>query len=334
MQPMLIVHSDVAGLLYVNGHLAGEVSDGHSACLPVSPGGALYLEHRPMAAGYLPLARRLALSGGCPVPASLDGQKGLEVIFWPCGAVEARLAPERIEGGCPRAQVYAREGMAFKYYASSPPRVEIIHEEATYAHALPDGALPPEIKRLGGCALLLGETEGGERYLVALTGDCSARLFALCAPQLDLTAEGAQAVVPLNDVAGHARLIRWAFEEGAVRTEQADAAWAEGAPHWPDTPEGTALAALQAANLGLNDEATAYCAPGFDAQGNEAFAAARAADACLPLSYPLPDGRSAVGLATELGADGNCAQVRAVVYHALPLGGPQGAWRLDRLELV
>ena len=48
MQPTLIAASAVPGLIYVNGRLIGEVEEGRPQALPVSPFGAVYLEHMPL----------------------------------------------------------------------------------------------------------------------------------------------------------------------------------------------------------------------------------------------------------------------------------------------
>ena len=64
----------------------------------------------------------------------------------------------------------------------------------------------------------------------------------------------------------------------------------------------------------------------------DALQEAAASGGATSLKYPIPDGRPAVGLMAL--RDGWLASVRPVFYHASPLGGPQGVWRLDRLTLA
>ncbi|MEF9895988.1 MAG: hypothetical protein RR843_09465, partial [Clostridia bacterium] len=62
----------------------------------------------------------------------------------------------------------------------------------------------------------------------------------------------------LNDTVGHAQLSIWREQDGAWACVHREILWAQGAPAWPDTPDKTAMAALEAALLGLNDEAAGY----------------------------------------------------------------------------
>ena len=63
MQPMLFVTSAIRGLFYLNGRLIGDMEPDRPLCLPAAPGGALYVEFRPLEAGYLSLARCLVPAG-------------------------------------------------------------------------------------------------------------------------------------------------------------------------------------------------------------------------------------------------------------------------------
>jgi hypothetical protein len=73
VQPLMIFSSDVPGALYLNGRYAGELAAEAETALPVAPRGPLMIEHRPLVSGYLPMARRLTLSGGRPISLSDAG---------------------------------------------------------------------------------------------------------------------------------------------------------------------------------------------------------------------------------------------------------------------
>lgn len=98
MQPVCVYRSNTAGLLYLNGKFAGEIGGDVRATVPVSPQGALYVELRPLEPGVLPLACRIAFSGGKPIPESLENETRLKAVYWPCGALDIDLEPETLDG--------------------------------------------------------------------------------------------------------------------------------------------------------------------------------------------------------------------------------------------
>ena len=98
MQPVLSVATETPGVIYVNGRMVGEADGDHAPMLPVSPYGAVIVEHRPFGGDHLPLCARLVFSAGEPVAASLAGQAGVSAICWPGGATELMLAPFCLRG--------------------------------------------------------------------------------------------------------------------------------------------------------------------------------------------------------------------------------------------
>ena len=64
MQPTIIFTAPVPGMIYLNGHFAGEASGDHPLFAPVSPFGAVYIEYRPLARGYPATATKCVFSGG------------------------------------------------------------------------------------------------------------------------------------------------------------------------------------------------------------------------------------------------------------------------------
>ncbi len=321
MQPILIVSSDVPGALYLNGRFAGELTPEAETALPVASRGPLYLEHHPLTAGYTPLTRRVTLSGGVPI--AVSDPLGVEVAAWPGGALEVLLSPEPIFSK--PQPVFDENGLVIERMGG---RLMVTRDGVSRRIPLPGGAREPEIGRLPGALCLTGTCDDG-MYLVALGDDVEIPLLHIVGREVSVTPDGeARALEDMNDVTGHARLTRWTLSDGQFQQSSAEHFWTRGAPEWPRTPEEAALAALQAARLGLHDEARGYLAPGASVNALEA---AEAAGGALPLKYPLPDGRPAVGLLTVTGDW--LASIRPVFYHASPLGGPQGVWRLDRLEL-
>ncbi|MEG0986306.1 MAG: hypothetical protein RSD95_10205 [Clostridia bacterium] len=257
IQPFLMLTSPVPGLLTVNGRPAGELSFAEPIALPVAPRGAVSLAHQPLVDGFLPLARRITLAGGCVLPASVPDAPGLAAVLWPGGVTEIELTPEPIGG---------------RVLPGSPAQ------------------LP-----------------GAQR-----TEDGAVRTFEL-----------------LNDTVGHAQLSIWREQDGAWTCVHREILWAQGAPAWPDTPDKTAMAALEAALLGLNDEAAGYLTGSVKAQ-DALWQAARDAKGCVPMKFGAL-GRSAVGVVRVLGAQ--LARVDALYYRAIATGGAQGTWRLDDISM-
>ena len=49
--PVLYISPDIAGLIYINGRLAGECDAQSPLSIPVAPQGAVYIEYHPLCAG-------------------------------------------------------------------------------------------------------------------------------------------------------------------------------------------------------------------------------------------------------------------------------------------
>lgn len=322
MQPTIICAARVPGMIYLNGRFAGETAPQRPLIAPVSPGGALYLEYRPLAGTGPALARRIVLSGGEPLPESLADAVGISCVAWPGGAlevefsaVETALEPVSIDG-IP-ATIRRGEDTAFLLNGLEIP--------------LPEGALPPRLARQGGAALLLGEAAGGGQYLAALSADMTALLGTLAAEAI-APADGGlfSAVVDLGDTVGHARLEQWLVDPGGLRMVSSESAWMAGAPRWPETAEGAMIAAVEAVLAGLPGECAGYLSPAL-ASRSPLESVAEICDLCLPMKYAVPDARPCVGLLRAQNA--HLATVRPLYYRAEPAGGPQGPWQIAAVSL-
>ena len=163
--------------------------------------------------------------------------------------------------------------------------------------------------------------EGGDLKVAKAKG----RLQAL----VDLTDGGAalQILRAYGDTAGHAALETWTPAQAGWSLAASEPMWLNGAPHRPETPAETALAAMEAAQLGLMSEAASYFSPVFPCA--DVLARAAGYDGCTPLKYPLPDGTPAVGL---IRLQGGLLTVIPARCAAVP-GGTVGSWQLTGLEI-
>lgn len=293
MQPTLLISAPVAGMVYLNGRFAGECAGDAPLIYPVSPRGPAYIEYRPLESGARPLARRLVLSGGVPVGVPED----LYCVSWPGGALEVELDCEE------------------------RPRVRFRSAE------LPEGAGEPEEIPVPGGTLLLGAI-GGERYAATLDADGQLNGFARFS-RVRHTGDGRlDCATDRNDTVGHAVLERWQASGEGLRLLSSEGAWTHGAPRWPDTAENTAIAAFEAAILGLAGEADMYLAPELRGR-NLPKSLAGDAIACGAVKYAPPDAKSAVALFIRV-ADRH-ARADCVFFRAVPAGGNQGPWQLTAL---
>lgn len=322
MQPTIICAAAVAGMVCVNGRFAGEAGPDRPLALPVSPSGPLYLEYRPLSGTAAPLARRLVLSGGKPLPESLEDASGLHCVAWPNGALEIEFSA----AGSVR-EPFPLEGMPAELLRGERTELRM----GALRAELPEGAHPPRLLRLEGAAALLGDVEGGGQYLLALSPDLSEATGLIAADAIEPMEGGLfSGFVPLGDRVGHGRLEQWLVDGAGFRRVSSQSAWSEGAPRWPQTAEDTMIAAVEAMLAGLGEEAAGYLSPVLAAE-HPLDAVAQACDLCLPMKYGLPDARPCVALLTAENA--RLATVRPLYYRAEPVGGPQGPWQIAALSL-
>ena len=324
MQPVLSVATETPGVIYVNGRMVGEADGDHAPMLPVSPYGAVIVEHRPFGGNHLPLCARLVFSAGEPVAASLAGQAGVSAICWPGGATELMLAPFCLRGA---EQASLEGGLELRLRAEAG---ELFCRGAAgcASCAVPCGAEMPSVHRMGGAIVLVGACPDGQ-YAVALDEGCRRVLFSDHAREAALRPDGTLNLLrALDDMPGHAQAETWLVGESMDAPLSVEPAWLDGGPRLPASPLDAALTAVRCAQLDEMDAAAACFDPATPCR--EALEAAAAFDGALPLKYPAPNGEACVGLVKALGD--NLIRVTAVPYRCAP-GGPRG-WRLTELGIA
>ena len=185
MQPVLSVATETPGVIYVNGRMVGEADGDHAPMLPVSPYGAVIVEHRPFGGDHLPLCARLVFSAGEPVAASLAGQAGVSAICWPDGVTELMLAPFRLRcAPCQRAVHLSESDHYDKFHVASRARILLI------ADASQKTAAETQCKHIK--AKLLADAPGVHHVTIFLLGvhsqiirrfypkESFRRMFAVC----------------------------------------------------------------------------------------------------------------------------------------------------------
>ena len=307
----------------LNGRMAGEVDLQHPLTLPVSPFGALLLSLFPFEAGILPLTLRIPLSRGVPLMATPDPRAS--VALWPGGIVEIELMPERVPA--PARLIGQSGALRFFYQAGLSPALRCEGPAFEREFPLPDGAKPPALSPLSDGLLFTGDADGALQYALVLAPDASSLLLSVSGTNITPLENGAaiRLMRSFSDSVGHAALETWSTSPAGWQLTASEPMWEHGAPVRPITPEATALAAIEAAQLGLSHEAEGYFAPA--CPHAEALARAAEFDGCTPLRCALPSGETAVGLMKL--AD-NVLRITPARYAAQPGGG---AYLLTRLEI-
>lgn len=320
MQPTLVITSPVPGMIHINGRFAGEASADAPLFAPVAAFGPIYLECRPLQPGWLPMARKLVLSGGTPMPESLEQSDDVFAIRWPGGVIEIELTPAR--DASEHSEPLALGGLNARLIRGRECRLEL----DGLSCPLPLDARAPEATRFGDTIALLGQVGDGQ-YLLTLSENPLRQTGFLRADRIDFEPpQSVRALTDRRDVAGHGVLERWQLNSAGLALISSDPVWIDGAPRQPASPEQAALAALEAALLGFTEEAAGYFVP----SAAEHFPLDRIGDLgemALPMKYGAPGGAPAVGLLHVESA--NTAFVRPIFCRAVQSGG---RWLLTQLS--
>lgn len=319
MQPTLAVTAPVPGILHINGRFLGELSADAPLLFPICAFGPLYLEYHPLESGHMSMARKLVFSGGRPLTESLETD-GLFAVLWPGNITEIELSPP--EDGVETIETLSFGDLTGRLVHGPHSRLEL----GPLHCAVPDDLHPPELRRLNGCIALHGRTSDGQ-YLLTAAEDLTRQTGFLRAGSIEFDSPNTvRALTGRGDVAGHGTLERWRLDEFGPVFLSSEPVWMEGTPRLPSTPEQTALAAAEAALLGLFDEASEHLSPSLRS-GSALDAIAELGSLCLPMKYAPPDGQSAIALLRMESA--NSAVVHPLYYQA---EHRSGRWMLTSLE--
>lgn len=309
MQPTLVITAPVPGMVYVNGRFSGEASSELPLFAPVPPFGAVYLEYHPLEPGYLPIARKIVLSSGSPLPDILA--EDVFAIRWPGRITEIELSVPELS--TPAVESFVLDGISFRIIRGDRGSIDI----GPLSCAFPADARSPQLHRLPGCIAIAVES-GQERCLLTLSADLSRQTGFIKADRIDVGPGGAiTAITAKGDFAGHAVLEKWQADTAGLRLISSEPTWLDGVPRVPSTPEETAIAAIQAALHVSPDEAAQYLSPALLAL-HPLDSVGDLGSACLPMKYSMPDGRLCVGLMQV--ETGSCASVIPVYYRAQRAG--------------
>lgn len=323
MQPMLVFSAVQPGILHINGRFAGEISADAPLMRPVAPHGPLLLDYLSFGDAYRPMARRLVFSGGRPLPESMEAAERTNCVIWPGNIIEIEFSPMEYQ---PSRQVFSHGGFSFMLEGGPEPKLQC---EGRQLCSLPEGAGMPELRSLQEGIALLGECAGGMYLATADHGLRSISGF-LRAKRIKLLPEDRiRALVAPGDTVGHAAEEEWQLTPGGLQLLSSEFSWEHGAPRWPESPEDTAIAAVEAAIAGLEDEADNYMLPCLREKQPLREIGERC-DLCVKMKYAPPNIGSCVGLLRLEG--GNLARVEPLRFKAVHSGRREFPWQLEELE--
>lgn len=323
MQTIAVFTAPTGGIIKINGRFAGETGPDMPLITPVTPNGILYVEFTPFLCRFRPTAHRFSITGGEFDVKSADA--ACYMILWPGGICEFAITPPAAYP--PESEFSMMDGRS----------VAILRGEAAILRvggnsvALPVGAQLPDMHVTeNDTEIYMGACPEG-RYAAIFSAHDLAPVEAITASTIEREENGIlRTKTLLNDTVGHVLVEAYRPSATGMELVSSEYDWATGGPTWPDSPEKTAIAAVEAALLGLDGEATGYISPAVADKGL-LNSIAKNYDAVLPMKYQVSGALPAVGLVKKL--TDRAATVTPLRYHAIAAKGQQGMWRLDQLEL-
>ena len=319
----MVITAIAGGLIYINGHFAGEAGADMPLMRAVNPTGAVFIEYHPLDTDFRSLAMRLVFSGGMPMAESAAGIGSVRIVAWHGGITEIELIPPET---VPPAPLFF-DGGGRQFVIDGQGRLML---EGKRLAQLPPDAEPPVYQKSGHGAVLLGRCREG-MYLVSGDDSFSVSNGFLSAKRIEIENGGRiRALTDPHDTVGHGFIENWRLEEDGLRLVSSESVWVDGAPRWPQTPLQAVCAAIEAGMAGLHGEAEGYLSPALRSRSPLGEICDQY-DFCTEMKYGLPEGRSCAALIRLEGE----AMARAVplYYRCSPSGGAQGAYQIDALDL-
>ena len=320
MQPTLVLTAPNPGIVYINGHFAGEISKNQPLIRPVAARGALYLDFRPLEDSCRPLARKLVFSGGEVLPESAEEAGNLNIILWPGAVTELEIAPEPWD--VPQRH-FAHSGMNFLLESGAKPK---IYCEGRLLGSVPEGAEIPTFHAAGGAAALLGRCRDG-MFLITADREFRSQTGFLQAQEIEIAPTGEiRALLPAGDPSGHAIREIWQLSAAGLRLLSSEPTWLEGVPKYPQNIEETAISAVESARSGMIEYAENYLTPRLRARHPLEEIVDRC-DLCVLLKYTPPNPQPAVGFLHFITE--NYARVELVSVRAVASDNGKIPWLID-----
>lgn len=324
--PVLCISPDRAGLIYINGNIAGECDAAAPLTVPVAPQGVVYLEYHPLGAGLLPVSRRLNFVGGFIAPGS-EVQSGLYIVSWPDAVIDVQILPERTDSVSGAQRLSAGDFDIYLMSGSNgPDMAKLVRGGTILTSRLPDGVCGARLMETAdGRLMLLGRCSAGE-FAQIYDAAAGATLLSVAGRSIAPAENGGvQVERAADDAAGHVIRELWRPSSRGYACRIVSVRREGGANMPPSDPHSAALMLGQALMLGEYAEArslmTERAAGHFDAI--KSFSGRY--DACCALKYGT--GGDKVGF-MKLVTEGY-ARVYEMAYRAAKVGA---GWLIDDIR--
>ena len=277
MQPVAVITSPASGILYINGRIAGETGPDVALTIPLTPNGAIYMQLFPFGRRYRPGAYRLDLKNGEISANAADDT--CRILIWPGHIIEISLMPLT---AVPAESEYSiLDGIPAAILRGEASLLRIGQNSV----ALPESAsLPDNHIKLNGANLYTGRA-GDRAYIALFNSDDLTPINAITADRITIAEGKIITATELKDAADHLRIDTYEPTGDSLKIVSTSIS----ARHVPETAESTAIAAAEAALLGLSKELDEYLQP--DSSLDTANI-----DGVLPMKYCIPGIQTAIGL--------------------------------------
>ncbi|MBE5760602.1 MAG: hypothetical protein E7334_01240 [Clostridiales bacterium] len=256
--PMIVIHTDVKGLVLINGRPSGNA--GGALSLPAASFGDVFITVLPEGE-FLPCSVKLSFNAGAPLLEDCEFEHivwpdGISEIFIKCLPIKAVLPWEKIDSIISDGIEYALyKGSGLKLRAQSTE-----YDQNLFEYDIKDG-LTGSVRELSSplpCVGLLCDIEDGKQRLILLKkeGDEIKLLADESGTRLRIESRQLLCRDDLYDIMGHIKLTALSEDSGRLKKIQEEITVLEKPSQLDHTD--TALALAQAVSLGLEEEAMGY----------------------------------------------------------------------------
>ena len=328
MHPMIMITSELDGIVYLSGAYMGEVHPGAPIFRPVPPFGAVFLELHPFAPMTLFSACRIVFSNGKPLSDSIPHAGAVSVDIWPFGITEVAMRPESIYAHSPTVKNLTAAGRQFKYIKTpSSAGLEAEYRGRIFAHPLPEGALEPLLAEGEGVLYASGSTESMEKYALSLSVTGESMLISIKGKAISFLPDGKILLTQeAGDLSGHEIRTLLKRCDSGYETEKTEILPNPSGEFHALTPAQSAVCALDAMRFHLKDELDACVSDGFSPD-QALWDLTREAISVRELTFTPPDGRNAVAVIRQITP--SVKEAVPVYYQARMT---DGVWKITHLK--
>jgi len=370
--PALIFQSTgIPGLIKLNDTVVGELSDEvqHSLSVPITPSGTFYISFIPLigttvGATYCPVTRKLVFhQGKLLIPDNDNLWDSLSIVEWPGKIFEITLNPIYIPITLPSSSIpktidrishdFDEDGEEEIATLFTDPDLHLVIEDIREDRIVFECPLPYGNELSG---LTLKDVTGNGAEDILVRGPVGATtefmtvvsyrnnqyqvIFNELGHSIHLLAETPskiQLLQRVQDTVEHGILYTFSFDGSRYLQEKDELIWYLGHPQWPETPETTARAFMEALLIEAPEEAMGYLSGSLkdtlEYEDLEKFFG-RFASWVEP-KYPFPScGPTGFRMGAVYDLHSHYRYVKLFCFEMIDEPGPQGRYKVHNITIV